>query len=86
MSQLTDQPFDVVRSDSPSEASETVTYDVSGLEPQVAASPTLGNVHPVGELAGQEIQWAELGGHGGGRIEDIRQAAAILPAGASPRG
>jgi 3-isopropylmalate/(R)-2-methylmalate dehydratase large subunit len=24
------------------------------------------------------VQWAELGGHGGGRIEDIRQAAAIL--------
>ena len=40
MSQLTDRPFDVVRSDSASEASETLTYDVSGLEPQVAASPS----------------------------------------------
>jgi 3-isopropylmalate/(R)-2-methylmalate dehydratase large subunit len=67
-----------MRSDSAAEASETRTYDISELEPQVAASPTLGNVHPVGELAGSDIQWAELGGHGGGRIEDIRQAAAIL--------
>ncbi len=62
----------------PRRPSETLRYDISALEPQVAASPTLGNVHPVGDFAGREVQWAELGGHGGGRIEDIRQAAAIL--------
>jgi homoaconitase/3-isopropylmalate dehydratase large subunit len=78
VSRFTAEPFEVMRSDSAAEASETRTYDISELEPQVAASPTLGNVHPVGELAGSDIQWAELGGHGGGRIEDIRQAAAIL--------
>lgn len=71
-------PPQVLRSDSASECSQTLAYDISDLEPQVAASPTLGNVHPVGELAGADIQWAELGGHGGGRIEDIRQAAQIL--------
>ena len=30
------------------------------------------------KFAGAPVQWAELGGHGGGRLEDIRQAAEIL--------
>jgi 3-isopropylmalate/(R)-2-methylmalate dehydratase large subunit len=78
VSRISTAPPQVLRSDSASESSQTLAYDISSLEPQVAASPTLGNVHPVGELAGADIQWAELGGHGGGRIEDIRQAAQIL--------
>lgn len=53
-------------------------FDVSGIEPQVACPPTVGNVKAVGAVAGQPIQWAELGGHGGGRIEDIRMAARVL--------
>jgi len=76
--QLTDKPFDLVTSDPDYDYVKTLEYDISELEPQVAASPTLGNVKPVGEFAGAPIQWAELGGHGGGRIEDIRQAAKIL--------
>ncbi|HEY3423270.1 MAG TPA: aconitase/3-isopropylmalate dehydratase large subunit family protein [Negativicutes bacterium] len=75
---MTNKPFDIVTSDPDSEYAEVQDYDVSGLEPQVAASPTLGNVKPVGEFAGAPVQWAELGGHGGGRLEDIRQAAQIL--------
>lgn len=76
--QMTSRPFDVVQSDSADECEATWEYDFSDLEPQVAASPTLGNVKPVGEFAGSPVQWAELGGHGGGRIEDIRQAVQIL--------
>ncbi|MBX5467483.1 MAG: 3-isopropylmalate dehydratase large subunit [Firmicutes bacterium] len=75
---VTDRPFEVVTSDPDPVYAERWQYDVSDLEPQVAASPTLGNVHPVGAFAGRPIQWAELGGHGGGRLEDFRQAAAIL--------
>lgn len=75
---LTDQPFDLVKSDPDSDCAAVWKYDFSELEPQIAASPTLGNVKPVGEFAGAFVQWAELGGHGGGRLEDIRQAAAIL--------
>ena len=52
--------------------------DVSGLPPMVTCPPTVGNVRPVDEAAGPVVQWAELGGHGGGRIEDIRLAAAVL--------
>jgi 3-isopropylmalate/(R)-2-methylmalate dehydratase large subunit len=77
--EITDQPFDAFTSD-PDCAYEAVwQYDVSDLEPQVAASPTLGNLQPVGGgFAGKPVQWAELGGHGGGRIEDFREAAKIL--------
>lgn len=56
----------------------TCTYDVSDLEPQVASPPSVGNVGPVSAVAGTTIQWAELGGHGGARIEDLRVAADIL--------
>ncbi|NNN19383.1 MAG: 3-isopropylmalate dehydratase large subunit [Acidimicrobiaceae bacterium] len=78
MSEFTSNPYDLLYSDSDSDFQATWSYDISDLEPQVAASPTLGNVGPISVFAGREVQWAELGGHGGGRIEDIRQAAEIL--------
>lgn len=53
-------------------------FDVSGIEPQVACPPTVGNVKAVGEVAGTPVQWAELGGHGGGRLEDFALAAEVL--------
>lgn len=52
--------------------------DVSAIEPQAACPPTVGNVKPVSEAAGVRIDWAELGGHGGGRIEDFALAAEVL--------
>jgi 3-isopropylmalate/(R)-2-methylmalate dehydratase large subunit len=76
---LTGEPFEVFTSDPGSVYEETREYDISGLEPQVAASPTLGNLQSVrGAFWGKPVQWAELGGHGGGRIEDFREAAKIL--------
>jgi 3-isopropylmalate/(R)-2-methylmalate dehydratase large subunit len=62
----------------PGEAARVLRYDVGEVEPQVACPPTVGNVKPVQAVAGTKIQWAELGGHGGGRLEDIRLAAAVL--------
>lgn len=53
-------------------------FDVSDLEPQVACPPTVGNVRPVAEVAGTDLQIAELGGHGGGRLEDFELAARAL--------
>jgi 3-isopropylmalate/(R)-2-methylmalate dehydratase large subunit len=52
--------------------------DVADIGPQVTAPPTVGNVRPVGDVAGTPIQWAELGGHGGGRLEDFALAAEVL--------
>jgi len=62
----------------PGDVSERWTYDVSALRPQVACPPTVGNVKAVEDAGGREINWAELGGHGGGRIEDLRLAADVL--------
>lgn len=72
------EPFEVLTSDPDCAYEAAMEYDISDLEPQIAASPTLGNVKPVSAFAGKPVQWAELGGHGGGRLEDFRQAAAIL--------
>jgi 3-isopropylmalate/(R)-2-methylmalate dehydratase large subunit len=62
----------------PGEAAQVLSYDVTGLGPQVACPPTVGNVKPVEALAGTPVQWTELGGHGGGRLEDFRLAARVL--------
>jgi 3-isopropylmalate/(R)-2-methylmalate dehydratase large subunit len=52
--------------------------DVAKLEPQVACPPTVGNVKPIREVKGVEIQVAEVGGSTGGRLQDIRDLAAHL--------
>lgn len=76
---ITDTPFEVFTSDADCEYEDVWKYEISDLTPQVVASPTLGNLQPVdGAFAGKPVQWAELGGHGGGRMEDIREAARIL--------
>jgi 3-isopropylmalate/(R)-2-methylmalate dehydratase large subunit len=62
----------------PGETAGVLRYDVGDVGPQIACPPTVGNVKPVAAVAGTEIQWAELGGHGGGRLEDIRLAAGVL--------
>ncbi|HEX3790066.1 MAG TPA: aconitase family protein [Pseudonocardiaceae bacterium] len=61
-----------------SDAAQVLRYDVGQLGPQVARPPTVGNVAAVEEVAGTPVQWAELGGHGGGRLADFRAAAAVL--------
>ena len=76
--QYTDEPFEVITSDPDCEYEKVLSFDISDLEPQVAASPTLGNVKPAEGFGGRPVQWAELGGHGGARLEDFRQAAEIL--------
>src|SRR5690606_30823579 len=53
-------------------------YDVTGLEPQICFPPTVGNVAPIREYVGTPVQWAELGGHGGGRRVDFEMAAHVL--------
>lgn len=60
------------------EAARTLRFDVGDLAPQVACPPTVGDVRSVDAVAGQPVQWAELGGHAGGRIEDIRAAASVV--------
>ena len=71
-------PFEIVHDDPGTSYGATWTWDISDIEPQVACPPTVGNVRPISSMAGTPVQWAELGGHGGGRNLDIAAAAQIL--------
>src|SRR5215472_7753354 len=64
----------------------TLEINVGRLAPQVACPPTVGNVRPVSEVAGIEIQVAEVGGSTGGRLCDIRTLAAAFRNRRVPRG
>ncbi len=70
--------FEMFSNDAGVQYERVIDIDVSRLEPQVACPPTVGNVKPVGEVAGIPVQIAEIGGSTGGRLEDIRVAAARL--------
>lgn len=69
---------DLVTDDRDASFVDSWRYDVTGLAPQLAAPPTVGNVHPVSDYAGVRLDWAELGGHGGGRLDDVQAAASVL--------
>jgi 3-isopropylmalate/(R)-2-methylmalate dehydratase large subunit len=70
--------WEMPRNDPGTTYAKVIEINVSNLEPQVACPPTVGNVKPVREVAGETIHVAEVGGSTGGRIEDIRQLAAHL--------
>lgn len=70
--------FEMFTNDVGVKCERVADIDVSKLEPQVACPPAIGNVRPIGEAAGIEIQLAEIGGSTGGRLCDIRTAAARL--------
>ncbi|BBD08275.1 3-isopropylmalate dehydratase large subunit [Desulfovibrio ferrophilus] len=55
-----------------------VDIDVTGMEPQIACPHLPDNVKPVSEVKDVEIHQAVIGSCTNGRIEDMREAAAIL--------
>ncbi len=58
--------------------SEEITFDLTGLVPQVASPHSLENVTPVIEVAGIKIDQGVIGTCTNGRLEDIEIAAKIL--------
>ena len=70
--------FEVMTNDAGVAYERVVDIDVSNLEPQVACPPTVGNVKPVGDVVRVPIDLAEIGGSTGGRLDDLRVAAACL--------
>jgi len=54
------------------------TYEVSGLEPQVACPSSPGNVVPVSRVGDVRIDQAVIGSCTNGRIDDLRLAAKVL--------
>ena len=54
------------------------TYEVSGLEPQVACPSSPGNVVPVSRVGDVRIDQAVIGSCTNGRLDDLRLAAKVL--------
>lgn len=74
----TDRPFTPVYADPDAEYEKEFTFDVSGLEPQVARPHQVDNVVPVSEVAGLKVDQALLGSCTNGRLEDLEVAARLL--------
>jgi 3-isopropylmalate/(R)-2-methylmalate dehydratase large subunit len=70
--------FQKWHSDADARYEKVLDYDVSSLEPQVTYGFKPDCVKPVGQLAGTRVDQIYIGTCTNGRIEDLRQAAAIL--------
>lgn len=57
---------------------DTITINISALEPQIALPHAVDNVCPVKKVEGTEIQQIFIGTCTNGRLEDLRAAASIL--------
>jgi homoaconitate hydratase family protein len=83
---LPGKSYEIFTNDPGTKHHEVIDIDVSKLEPQVACPPTVGNVKPVGEVAGIQVDVAEVGGSTGGRIEDLRELAHFVKGKRIPAG
>ncbi len=72
------RPFQCYTSDPDAQYTESKTYDVSGIEPQVAFPYLPENTRGVSEVGTVPIQQAVIGSCTNGRIEDLRLAASVL--------
>ncbi len=73
-----DYDFDPIYPDHDAHYVDTFEFDVSNLEPQVAAPESPDNVVNISQHAGQEINYAFIGTCCNGRLEDLQAAAQIL--------
>jgi 3-isopropylmalate/(R)-2-methylmalate dehydratase large subunit len=67
-----------VHADPDAACEQLLTYDASGLVPQVACPHRVDNVKPVGEVAGTRIDQVVIGTCTNGQLEDLHAAAAIF--------
>jgi 3-isopropylmalate/(R)-2-methylmalate dehydratase large subunit len=76
----TDRPFIVERADDDARYERVLTIDVGALEPQVACPHTPDNVHPISEVAADNIPVDQvfIGSCTNGYIDDLRIVANIL--------
>ncbi len=74
------EPYRPVHADPGSYDSE-MEFEVSDLEPQLAAPFRVDNVRPVSELSGTEVDQVFIGTCTNGRYEDLEAAARILKGG-----
>jgi 3-isopropylmalate/(R)-2-methylmalate dehydratase large subunit len=74
----TNDHFNVVAGDSDAAYEKSLDFDISNLEPYVAAPPEVHNCKLLHEVAGEHVDVGYIGSCAGGRLEDLRAAAAIL--------
>ena len=72
------RPYVCYASDHDAAYADTRTYDVSGVEPQVAFPHLPENARGVSEVGTIPIEQAVIGSCTNGRIEDLRLAASVL--------
>ncbi|MEW6658916.1 MAG: 3-isopropylmalate dehydratase large subunit [Thermodesulfobacteriota bacterium] len=72
------RPYTVYASDADAAYVAGKTYDVSGMEPQVAFPPLPSNVRPLSQVGQVPIDQAVIGSCTNGRLEDLRLAARVL--------
>ena len=72
------RPYKIYETDPDFVYSEELTFDVSEIQPQVAAPSSVDNVFDLADYAGTKIDEAYLGSCTGGRLQDIAVAAKIL--------
>ena len=78
LSKRTNDSFLPVKSDQDAEYLDTISYDVSKLEPIIAKPYSPENICTVGDIEGEEINKAYIGSCTGAKLEDLRMAAKIL--------
>ncbi|HOW28775.1 MAG TPA: aconitase family protein, partial [Elusimicrobiota bacterium] len=74
----TKRPYKIYKSDPDASYVETVEWDVTHMEPQIARPSLPSNTVGVSQVAGTKVDQVFLGSCTNGRIEDLRVAAAIL--------
>ena len=72
------RPFECYTSDPDAAYAEVRTYDVSGIEPQVAFPFLPGNTRSISAVGTVPIDQVVIGSCTNGRIEDLRLAASVL--------
>jgi methanogen homoaconitase large subunit len=72
------KPFEIVKSDADAVFEKNFEFDVSDLEPQVAAPSSPDNTKPISEVLGDHVDQVCIGTCTGGSIYDFREAAKIL--------
>jgi 3-isopropylmalate/(R)-2-methylmalate dehydratase large subunit len=72
------RPYSVYDLSPASEVSKVYEWDISKLEPQVAAPHLPSNVKPVSALKDIKIDQAVIGSCTNGRMEDLRLAASVI--------
>lgn len=70
--------FKVYKADSKTEYAQIKEYDISKLEPQVAAPHLPSNVKPVSKLGKIKVDQVVIGSCTNGRLSDLRSAASVL--------